>query len=58
MRVPSSHDLIYTTECLLSASWLRARLVKKGIPERVVVVELIRAAFMCPIVYNVFDVIE
>jgi hypothetical protein len=58
MRVPSSCVLIYSAECLPSASSLRARLVKKGIPERVAVVELIRATFMCPTVYNVFDVIE
>ena len=58
MRVPSSCDLLYTAECFLSASRIRARLVKKGIPERVAVVELIRATFMCPTVYNVFDVIE
>jgi hypothetical protein len=60
MRVPSSCVLIYlyTAKCLPSASRLRARLVKKGIPERVAVVELIRATFICPTVYNVFDVTE
>lgn len=56
--VPSSCDLLHTAECLLSAPRLRARLVKKGIPERVAVVELIRATFVCPTVCNVFDVIE
>jgi hypothetical protein len=58
MRVPSLRDLLYTAEYFLSASRIRARLVKTGIPERVVVVELIRATFMCPTVYNVFGVTE
>jgi len=57
-RVPSSSDLLHTAECLLSASSLRTRLVKNGIPERVAVVELIGATFMYPTVYNVFDVSE
>jgi len=58
VRLPSSSDLLYTTGCLLSASRLRTRLVKNGIPERVAVVELIRANFMYPTVYNLFDVSE
>ena len=58
MRVPSSSDLLYTAECLLSASRLWTRLANNGIPERVAVVKLIRATLVYPTVYNVFDVSE